>query len=286
MSEETRTALWRCARGALERALCSTFAAFGGPVILRSTYAEVVAQGCTGAELLELRHVADRDFPRVARVVCALLRCKLQPTRAKMLCYGSRAAPDRVKPVFRLPNGDEAAGIWSAHARLAVVRFGQAVPIRRVLVHECAHALIHHFAGGFDYPFAILEGYAMLIESMVVTGRPPEPTSRRTGPAHAHAQGRCMTVQELLRFDWPQGLSATSVDYDAFLQSVVCFMGFLGELSNPHGQLVKNMLYELQEARADTWDKVYEWLLRFTGLSAAALEGAFLTYVTRNCGYP
>jgi len=45
------------------------------------------------------------------------------------------------------------------------------------------------------------------------------------------------------------------------------------------------MLYELQEARADTWDKVYEWLLRVTSLSASALEGKFLTYVTRNRGY-
>jgi len=272
--------VWRRARAAVERALCATFAGVGRPVILRSSFAEIVAQGCTGAELLELRRTADGDLPRVARLVCALLRCVPRPTRVKVLCYGSKASPDTVKSVFCLPDGVEAAGIWSPIARVIAARFARGLSMRRVLVHESAHALIDHFAGGFPYPFAIQEGYATLIENTVL-GEKTAPAFRSPGASttDARQQDRRITVEALLRFDWPHEVSDVQLEYDSFFQQAVCFMGFLSELGGGRGRLVKEMLCALRREKADTWEKVYCWLLRSAQLSAAELEARFHAYV-------
>ena len=276
-------AVWQRARPMIEAILTRGFAALGRPVLLRRGQLRICALGCSHSELAELVRVDQRDLERVEQIVRALVRSRSLAAPVRVFCYGVRADSDQVERIFRLPDGSTAAGVWSREASTIAIRLGTGLPIIRLLVHEVAHALIDAMTEGFAYPFAILEGYAALIEEMVLRGRGRD--DLRAGfvrPERPCLAGRCLTVESLLAFAW--STSGAGALYASVGTHAVWFIDFLGTLGDGRGSFVKELLGALRAERVDTAPKVYSWLQDRTGMSAAALEANFLAYHTRQPG--
>jgi hypothetical protein len=252
------------------------------PIVLRRSYTEVWAIGCTSQEIAEIDSVDRQLLGAIEVLARRLTASRLPMSRVKVLCYGSRIPVEQLQVPFALPDG-QAAGLWSHEQRTAAVRVSAEVPLRRALAHELCHAMIETLTGGFAYPPAIAEGYAEFMAALlsgsegVLPRRVPRrvPSPGGTRPT-AFACTRCYSIAELLDHDERAG--PWVADAEAFLAHSAYLIEYLGRFGKGPDTVRERMLRDLHTLDIRDGHAVYNWLTGACRCGAAELEQGYTAF--------
>ena len=247
-------------------------------------YAVFYAVACSAEELSAIEAVDRRQIERLGTGMQHYLDTHRRIPRIRVVCLGTGTQHSLMPPGIRYwaskPFG---GGIWLREMRAAVVAARDGNPIRRVVVHELAHALLDILSKGFPYPIAIQEGFARRAEYFLPDDMGDTEWkrvhSRRCVETSVWNASECMSIAELLRFDphehWRQGIAIFLRMTDlAFWLNMYLF-----RLSTWY-PTAKRLLPELRRKNIRTPEGVYEWLQETLCMSADEMENGFRTFCT------
>lgn len=252
------------------------------PLILRCSFLRLYAIECSRQEVAQLMCVESRDLDRLAHIARKLTgSCRrLQPV--ELYCFGSAAPSEKVGSVLpRFADGTLMRAAWSWESRLGALRFVEGLPVQQVILHEVAHALLDGLTDGFPYPLAILEGYADLMESMILAGegRGSENRRKRRGTLDGKCPaGECTSLRDLLQYS--EATQVAAATHTSLALRASWLIGYVGYRSQ---DVLRRMLRDLREDGASTPLSVYAWLAKQLRMSSEMLEQDFRSYHAGGC---
>lgn len=254
--------------------------------VVRS-YTTFYAVECSNEELGALASITSSEISHLGKAMRSRLGTWARIPRLRLLCFGRRAdlhkTPSGLRTIIAEPFG---RGVWIRELMAAVAIFDDQVPIRRIVIHELAHALTDLLSGGFPYPLALQEGLARSAEYGVrdQTGRSEWDKIADTRPAndeHRYLRDdQIMTINDLLTFDLRQLSQGDRISAYAKMVNLSFWLhAFLGNLV-PQRAILKTMLLELRKNNLRSPEGVYRWLQEHLCMDEAELEGAFRLFCT------
>lgn len=251
----------------------------------RRSYATLYAIDCSAEECSRLATIQTSELERLGSGIQYYLDVAGVIPRIRVLCFGVSArhenAPPAIKQWTIKPFG---GGVWVRELRAALALFEGGNPIRRIVIHEVAHALLDLLTDTFPYPLAIVEGFARRGEFLLPdqAGKiewERQSTDRIRRRAGHLSDSQCMSIKELLVFDaakhWRQNMGAFLRMTDlSFWLNVYLF-----KLSK-QCPVTKRILSELRLKNITTPEGVYQWLQETSGMKEAVLEASFRSFCT------
>jgi len=251
---------------------------------VKCSFVRIYLVNCSEAERAEVHTIDPRHVEKVGRLLQSKLGIKGRIPHVVVVCFGRRArldlAPGAIADSLRSGRG---WGAWVRQEGAAAALFNDIVPIRKIMIHEVTHALLHILANGFPYPRALEEGIAKMMEFYAFGERPRDDDK---GNDHASAEHRnlmpaeCVTVHSLLTIDPRRKKDGTDWDGNSLIvltNRSFWLSCYLGELAKSRVAL-RSMLYTLRVNNIRGGEAVYEWLQQSTGLDASALERGFNSF--------
>lgn len=248
-------------------------------------YATLYAIDCSPQESAQLATIGSSQLVRLGTGMQCYLEVTRPIPRVRVLCFGASSRLQKVPPVIRHWTGEPfGGGVWLRELRAALALFEGGNPIRRIVIHELAHALLDVLTDGFPYPLCIVEGFARRAEFLLPDDAGVIEWERQCTDSTVTDTGclndsQCMSVKELLFFDpakyWRH-------DVEAFLRmtNLSFWMNvYLFKLSDQRPGLAR-ILRELRVENVRTPEGVYGWLQQASRMQEDQLEESFHSFCT------
>lgn len=235
----------------------------------------IVPVGCSEEEVQRLREFTEVDLYRVVSITGYHLGVLRPLPRFRAVCVGATAERGRLPSWLSVEwLGQYSSAAWHRYLHCMIVLCDPRVSLRRLLVHELAHAILDVWTGGFRYPNAIGEAFACSMETWILGT--PCVLGRGVGPPSAAIPPGPVGVRELLSV---QGWSAYEKDPERYadtyrwLCTEALWLGkFLLRLDAGGRPAMFELLRGLWLNGRRNADAAYDWLLAATKLSAPELE--------------
>lgn len=245
-------------------------------------YAVLYAVECSTEEERETAEITDAELVVLRRGMEHYCGSSRKLKRIHVLCIGRGARvegfPASIRQAVHDPFG---WGEWDCELDVGLALFQDELPMRRIVLHELCHALLHRLSQGFRYPSAIDEGFARRAEFFVPSAAGG--TAWRTSidavyearyylePLHGS-----MSIRELLSFNARDHWRKDVYQFARMTGWSFWFNMYLGTLGN----VLETLLPELRRRNIRSADGVLKWLNEATGLDESALEKRFAEYCT------
>jgi len=242
-------------------------------------FVTLYAVECSADEAATVEGITTDELARLAIGMQHYLEVSSEIPTLHVLCFGRATRPERVpQPLTRWIAQPFGGGVWLRELRMAIALFEDGNPVRRIVVHELVHGLVDVLSGGFEYPVAIVEGFARRAEWLLPDreGRIPlEVFSRDRNPADARvAEAQCMSIRKLLFFDaqeyWRKDMGA----FFRMTELAFWLNCYLFGLSKER-PLLGRILAVLRSENIRTPEGVYLWLQEASGMAEEELEDSF-----------
>lgn len=245
------------------------------PLIIRRSFVHLYAVGCSRAEVVQLTQAKPADFERIVNYVRNLLGSSRGVGSIRLYCLGETAPAEMVRTIVpRWCDGTPCPVAWSWESRAGVVTFALTHSIRRMIVHEVAHAVLDHLSSGFPYPSGVSEGVAAAVEFRILGEAEspglPLPGRKRQYYGDVCPAGRCMTVREVLAS--PCGTLVSPRDSWSCTAHGFFLLQYLDARAPG---MTGRMLQTLRAEGITAPEDVYAWLTSALGLDAPELEADY-----------
>lgn len=255
--------------------------------VFRRAYVRLYAINCRAEELAQVNNIETSQLITLAETLQRWLHITGAIPPVRVFFFGRDTKhEDTPKPIRGFLFSSMGYGAWLCQIGTIVILFHDRVPVRRILLHELTHALLDLLTNGFQYPRAIEEGYARLMEYHIKGNDSDIEREKHLGDYGSGKGGyltdpEFMSIRELLFFDvvkhWNKG------DAPAFYRMVKAAFWlntYLAKLKHQCGPIVEKMLAELKSRNITTPENVYQWIKQTCAMEEVELERGFYRYCT------
>lgn len=241
----------------------------------RMAYAAFSSFGCTQEEQSQILEIKEFELVQLQKFIMQRLCAGKQASIIRVVCLGKSVqasqCPAPVGEYLQAGMG----GFWSPSLGAVFVRFGFVPHIRRIVIHELAHGLIHGLSDGFLYPIALEEGIAHVAEYKM--GDTGWSDGKYAGGQSGLSDKDYVPIKELLLFPRTRHLVVNRAVFGKVAWAAFWLEVFLRKLAKCHPVLT-SMFRELRVNNVTTPGKAWEWMQTAVRMSEAQLEKRFAIF--------